>query len=435
MRPETRFARSGDLYIAYQVAGEGERDFVQSFGGPTHLEALWEIPEIAGTVEQLTHLGRVIVYDKRGAGLSDRPPGVVTLEERATDLVAVMDAAGSEQAVLVGSADGAAASLVTAALFPHRVSGVVASQVLASFLADAEHPWGMQPEAAEMFRHQQWGEAGSLSLIGFAPDPRLAEGWRRWERMAATPAAALWSFRSMMAIDLRPYLSRIHAPVLIVRPDEDFLVDPDGVTWLAEHLPDARVVDVPGRIGSAILPGGPVLDEIEEFVVGTRTSATTERALRVVLVTDLVGSTALLDRLGEDGWRRLLGSHRAVVRAALARYGGTEIDTAGDGFLATFELPTHALRCAQEIRDVCAGHGVAVRQGIDAGEVSVLPDGIAGLAVHAAARVAGHAGAGEVLVTETVLALATGNHAPCDPVGARVLKGIPGRRHLYRLGA
>lgn len=252
--------------------------------------------------------------------------------------------------------------------------------------------------------------------------------------MAATPSVALGFLRSIGALDLRPYLSRVRAPVLVIRPEEDLVVPLEAARWLVDHLPDARLVEVPGTHFESVLPGGPVLDEIEDFIAGTRTAGAAARRLRVVLITDLAGSTALLERLGEDGWRRLLGSHREVVRAALARWSGTEIDTAGDGFLATFELPTHALRCAQQIRDVSGQQGIAVRQGLHAGEVTLVADGIAGIAVHVAARVGAHAGVGEVLLTDTVLALVTGSRPPCEPVGARALKGVPGRWRLHRLG-
>ncbi|TRW45769.1 adenylate/guanylate cyclase domain-containing protein [Georgenia yuyongxinii] len=437
MRPEVRYARSGDLYIAYQVLGAGERDIVHSLGGPTNLEAVWDVPELAQMLEQLAHRFRVIVYDKRGAGLSDRSGEAVTVEERAADVVAVMDAAGSEHAVLIGSFDGAAASLVAAALFPGRAHSVAVTEIMAASTADEEHPWGFPAEFTRIlslsYLEGAWGEATILGMDGSDPGPRLMDAWRRWERMAATPSVALGFLRSMSELDLRPYLSRVRVPVLVIRPEEDFVVPLEAARWLVDHLPDARLVEVPGAHIASVLPGGPVLDEIEDFIGGTRTAGAAARRLRVVLVTDLVGSTALLERLGEDGWRRMLGAHRDVVRAALARYSGTEIDTAGDGFLATFHLPSQAIRCAAEIRDVSRGQGIAVRQGLHAGEVTLVSDGIAGITVHAAARVAAHAGAGEVLLSDSVLALVPRDHPPCEPVGMRTLKGIPGRWRLHRL--
>ncbi|WP_159796295.1 adenylate/guanylate cyclase domain-containing protein [Puerhibacterium puerhi] len=237
----------------------------------------------------------------------------------------------------------------------------------------------------------------------------------------------------MLQMDLRPYLSGVSAPVIVVRPKDGSLVPLEGVRWLVDHLPDARLIEVDGSLADAALPGGPVLAELEELVAGTRTATPARRELRAILVTDLVGSTALLRQLGDEGWRRLLASHRAVVRTALARYQGTEIDTAGDEFLATFTLPSNALRCAMEIRDVSRTQGVAVRQGLHAGEVSVLSDGIAGGTVHAAARVSALAGAGEILLTETILQMFAGDTPSCEPAGSRVLRGLPGRWRLHRV--
>ncbi|KQY47016.1 adenylate/guanylate cyclase domain-containing protein [Cellulomonas sp. Root137] len=440
MRPETRFTKSDDVYVAYSVLGVGDRNVVVSLAGPTHLEAMWEIPELAGFLEQLSTIARVAVFDKRGVGLSDRVSGDVDVATGAADIIAVMDAAEFETAVLVGGIDGGLACLAAAALYPERVLGIVGNELVATFIRDEDHPYGLIPETVQALQNISteggWGEARTLDMFGgqIGRDARVVGAWQRWERMAATPTTAAWSLRSMLAADARPFLADVHVPVLLLHVKDVPLVDVRAVHWLADHLEDARVVELGGSFLDLIVAGGPVLDELEDFLLGTRVSGGTRRELVAMLVTDLCGSTETAARVGEDAWRRLLEDHRRVVREALTRHGGREIDTAGDGFLATFRLASQAMSCAADIRDRCQADGVAVRQGVHAGEVSLVDGGVAGQAVHATARVAALAAAGEVLVSDTALMLAPGHHLPVEPAGTRTLRGLPGRWRLHRLG-
>ncbi|MEZ0447210.1 adenylate/guanylate cyclase domain-containing protein [Cellulomonas sp. ICMP 17802] len=438
MRPETQFTRSGEVYLAYQVLGQGDSEFLVVHGGLTHVEAMWDIPEISGFIEQLARIGRVAIFDKRGMGLSDRVTELVELDVSALDIIAVMDAAGLVRPVLFGPADGASQCFAAAALYPHRVTGIVALEPAPSFVVDNDDPWGFPEDVATSIREvvdRGWGQ-GVLLAMGagvVGHDPRVIAAFQRYERMAATPATAAWWVRCFLNTDSRPYLGTVLAPVVVIHARDNATALVGHVRWVADHLPNARILELDGDLADLLMPGGPVLDELEDLAAGTRVGGAAHRQLVALLVTDLVGSTRSMTSLGEEGWRRLLEDHRRMVRSALTRYAGTEIDTAGDGFLATFRLASQALRCAVDIRDGSAPTGVAVRQGVHAGEVSVFDAGVAGQAVHAAARVAALAGAGDVYVTDVALALCTGEHPPAEMVGTRVLRGVPGRWRVHRL--
>ncbi|NUU17295.1 adenylate/guanylate cyclase domain-containing protein [Cellulomonas humilata] len=440
MRPETQFTRSGDVYLAYQTVGRGDREFLIVNGGLTHVEAMWDIPELSGFVEQLAQVGRVAFFDKRGVGLSDRVTELSTLDISAQDAIAVMDAAGLAQPVLYGPTDGASQCLATAALYPHRVSGIVALEPAPTFVVDKDDPWGFPEDVAQMLQQmvaRSWGQ-GILLAMGagvVGQDPRVIAAFQRYERMAATPATADWWVRCFLNTDVRPYLAAVKAPVVVVHARGNAKALVSHVQWVADHLPNSRFLELDGDLADVSMPGGPILDELEDLAAGTRVGGAAHRQLVALLVTDLVGSTTSMSRLGEEGWRRLLEDHRRMVRAALTRYAGTEIDTAGDGFLAAFRLASQALRCAVEIRDESAPSGVAVRQGVHAGEVSIFDTGVAGQAVHVAARVAALADAGDVYVTDVALALCTGEHPLAEQVGTRVLRGVPGRWRLHRLAS
>lgn len=436
MRPETRFVRAGDLYLAYQVLGGGEREIVLAFGGPSHVEAVWDVPELAGFIEQLSDVGRVVIYDKRGVGLSDRVTGPLSAETAADDLVTVVDAAGFSRPVVVGIVDGASIALVAAVRHPDRIRAVVAVEPAPSFVPGGS-PWGLPLPDAEMIRRlaDNWGSGAMLATASGAlsADPRVMASWQRYERIAATPTTARWWLETLLALDVREYLPQVPVPVLVVHARHNLYARVDALRWLADQLPRSRVVELDGDIYEVLLAGGTMLDEAEDFITGTRISSSARRALVALLMTDLVGSTQTLARVGEHAWRRLLEDHRRAVREALRRYEGTEVDTAGDGFLATFRLPSQALRCAVDIRDTGEATGVAVRQGVHAGEITLLDGDIAGQAVHATARIAALGGAGDVVVSDAVLVLATGDHPPAEPLGTRTLRGLPGRWRLHRL--
>jgi class 3 adenylate cyclase/pimeloyl-ACP methyl ester carboxylesterase len=431
---ETRFTRSGDVDIAYQVFGDGERDIVMTMGWVTHLEVMWELPELAYFLERLGGIGRVIIFDKRGTGLSDRVAGMVTLEQRAEDVGAVMDAAQSEQAAFIGWGDGGGIGAMFAATNPERISALVLSAMAlittpAAVIAD--------PAQMQLFWdtiEQGWGNGNMLDLAApqHAGDPRLRTWWRRWERQSATPNAAATLLRWGAEADLRPVFTCVQAPTLFLERANADMIDPKAVRAAAELTPHGRYVELPG---DDVLPflgdPDPMLGEIAEFLTGARGSVDPDRALSTLLFTDIVDSTAKADRVGDREWRHILESHHSAVRASLRRFGGVEIDTAGDGFLATFSGPARAVRCACDIRDSVRELGLEIRAGLHTGEVEHRQDSVAGLAVHVGARVAAEAAPGEVLVTDVVRALVLGSGLSFVDRGSHTLKGVPGTWQLF----
>jgi class 3 adenylate cyclase len=440
MIPETHYAHSSGAEIAYRVVGEGPRDILFTLAFASHLDLLWEAPEYAEALDQLSRLGRVIAYDKRGTGLSDRELGDISALDRCDDVIAVMDAAGSREAVLFGWMDSGVISLLTAALHPERVTAVIAGEVMAVGHKDEGHPYGVDHAALEqainLVEGGGWGR-GLLATMMLPhvkfPAERLA-AIGRTESMAATPRAAARLLRMHADFDLRPHLAQIHCPVLLLHEVHFPLVSVEGITWLAERLPRAtlRVLDASPTPGSS-LPIATLTEEIQEFLLGTRVSPLGERRVLSLLVTDVVGSTAAAAAEGDRAWRHLLSLHRRSVRESLVRFGGTEVNTAGDGFLASFALPSMALRCAAQVVTEARDLGIEVRAGVHAGEVTLEGADLVGLAVHIAARVAAQAGPSEVLLTDTVRTLLSGADFTCDDVGERALKGVPGQWRLFRL--
>ncbi|MPV38542.1 adenylate/guanylate cyclase domain-containing protein [Georgenia subflava] len=425
--------RSGEVDIAYQVVGAGQRDVVVGIGWVSHLELLWELPESVHFLERLAGLGRLILYDARGTGLSDRPGGAPEVHDLVPDLVAVLDAAGSTRAVVVGWLDKAALALALAATHPERVEALVLGEPMASTVARPGHPDGLEPAVLETLASAvesgSWGTGALLPWIApsVADEPRIAAWWRRWERMSATPNTAAGLLRLLLDVDVRALLPRVRARTLLIHRAGTALVPAAAVRWLADALPDARYTELEGTDLAAFFGDTDTLmDEIEDFVSGTRTGADVDRALATMLVTDLVGSTAQAAALGDRRWRELLDWHHQEVRRLLARYGGTEIDTAGDGFLAVFDLPSRAISCALALSDHLAGHRLGVRAGLHTGEVVRAGTAVRGVAVHVAARVAALGGAGEVLVSGTVRDLVLGSGVMLTPRGTHELHGVPG---------
>ncbi|MFP3712447.1 adenylate/guanylate cyclase domain-containing protein [Puerhibacterium sp. TATVAM-FAB25] len=441
MIPRTHYARArGGAELAYKVLGDGERDIIFCAPYVSHLDALWELPELVDFTESLTRLGRLIVFDKRGTGLSDRGLHDVSAEQRSDDVIAVMDAAHSMTAVLLGVMDAGATSLVTAARFPDRTRAVIAGEVLACAAPDIEQPWGKEANWAQQLLGVTDAPDGGREIVGrvlgpeVAANPRLLDWVVRAGSMAANPSAAAHLFSAELPIDIRPYLPSVRAPVLVLHDAHNPLVSGEGVRWLAAQLPNATYREVSGRLPRATFtPFDEMFAEIAEFLTGTRAAGDAQRAVATLLVTDLVGSTAMLARSGDRNWKHLLDAHRASVRRALARHDGHEIDTAGDGFLSSFPLPSAALRCAADVVSDAVRLGLEVRAGVHTGEVSVHGPGVVGIAVHIAARVAASAGPSEVLLTEAVRALTAGTDIAVDTAGEHTLKGLPGTWRLYRL--
>ena len=428
MQPvETQFARSGDVDIAYQVIGDGPRDLIMTFGWVSNLDVMWELPELAAFLDSLSRLGRLVVFDKRGTGLSDRISSVVTLEERAADIEAVMDAVGSEQAVLVGWGDGAAIAAMFASSHPERASALVLSNFTLVPKGDSVVGDPLVLKAAWQAVEAGWGEGNFLPMVAplHASDARIQAWWRRWERLSATPNVAARLLEWGAEIDLGPVLPAVQAPTLFLERSEAALMDVDAVRTTAALVPGAKFVEVPGA--DLLLFFGdpdPVIGEIEEFLTGTRSIVDPDRALATVLFTDIVGSTETVQRTGDRQWRYALDSHHHEVRRSLGHFGGVEVDTAGDGFLATFDGPARAVRCACAIRDAVSNLGIQIRAGLHTGEVERRDRSIAGLAVHIGARVAALAGASEVLVTDTVKALVIGSGITFADRGVHALKGV-----------
>jgi class 3 adenylate cyclase len=433
---EIRFTRSGTVDLAYQVVGEGPLDIVLMIGWVSHLEILRELPEAAQFVDRFAAMGRVVLFDKRGTGLSDRPPGPSTYEEMVPDVLAVMDAVGMERAVLVGWVDAAALALVVAAAHPDRVRALVLGEVVATFTSDDDHPWGADPDVLDALAaaiESAWGQAILLPLIApsVAGDERIVAWFRRLERMSATPSMAGNLLRTGFT-DVRPWLARVTAPALLVHRRDAPLVPGDAMRWLASQLPDARFVEVPGDQTPGYLGDvDGLMDEIEDFLVGTRVGSVAFRRVVTVLFSDVVGSTERAAAVGDRRWHDLLQSHRREVRRLLAGYGGTEVDTAGDGFLVAFDSPTSAIRCGLAMCEASRAAGLDIRIGLHAGEVHCQADGVTGLAVHIGARVAAVAGAGEVLASQTIRDLVIGSDFEFSDHGRHRLKGVPGEWELF----
>ncbi|HSE81066.1 MAG TPA: adenylate/guanylate cyclase domain-containing protein [Gaiellaceae bacterium] len=438
MPRQIRYAESDGLRIAYEVFGEGPRDLVLVHGWVTNLELIWEHARVARALERLGSFCRVLNFDKRGTGLSDRVPvdRLPTLEERMDDVRAVMDAASCRRAVLFGHSEGGPMSLLFAAAYPERVEGLVLYGTFATRRWHEDYPWAPTPEERE--RHvravrEGWG--GIVHLPELAPgvmnDEEFREWWARYLRSSASPAgaAALTSMNS--DADVRAVLPTIHVPTLIVHRTGDRRTDIRGARWMAEQIPGARFVELPGEDHLIWADPDPILDQVEEFVTGVPPAAVPDRVLLTVLFTDVVASTELLAELGDEAWRGLLDRHDETVRRYLQRYRGREIATTGDGFLAVFDGPARAVRCAQAIADAVVALGLEIRAGIHTGEVELRGEDIGGLAVHVAARIAALASAGEVLTSATVRDLTSGSGIVFESRGESELRGVPGRWALY----
>ena len=436
--PSTSYTRSGDADIAFKVFGEGPRDVLVSFAFTSNVDVFFELSENVEFVERLMKLGRVIVFDKRGTGMSERGTDSVTIEQHSDDLIAVLDAAGSTQAVLLGWFDGGAACLATAARYPDRVQAVVVNEVLAVGHRTKGFPWGFRPKvsgvAMRALLSAGWGSGVMVRAVApeSAADSRLISWWMRFEAQSATPRGAARLLEAAGRIDIREFLPRVQVPVLVLH-DSNFRVLPtEAFQWLADQLPDGRLRLVK-RDGSAwsLLPSDDLIDEVEEFIVGTRSGG--RREVATLVVTDVVGSTDAVTRSGDANWRDLLVAHRESVRHSLARFSGREVVTTGDGFFTSFSLPSLALRFAEEVVADASELGLTLHVGIHAGEVVIRDADVIGIAAHVVARVAAAAGSGEILVTETVRGLVAGSPVRFQSAGDYTLKGVPGTWPLFRL--
>jgi len=440
--PDVRFAKSGDVNVAYRVVGEGPIDLVYVQGAYTHLDVDWELPAYRRYCERLAEFTRLVLFDKRGLGMSDRVPGATTLEVRMDDIRAVMDAVGSERAAIMGESEGGPLGMLFAAAHPERTRALILQGAEVRERTDEEWPWGeATPEEFEELAStipDRWGLGWGMSYLApsVGDQPYLQEWLARAQRNAATPGA--WeAFRRMAYdIDVRDVVPSIHVPTLIIHTVDDQICHVGNARWLAKHLPGAKYVELPGGDHLPWFDPEATLAEIREFLTGTREAEAPDRVLATVLFTDLVGSTERATTLGDRHWRELLDSHNSMVRAELERFRGREVDTAGDGFLAVFDGPARAIRAGKAIVESVRRLGLEVRVGVHTGEVEQLPGGkIGGIAVHIGARVAAAAQPGEVLVSSSVRDLVAGSGLAFVDRGVHALKGVAEERQLFAVAA
>ncbi len=433
--PETHYAKSGDINIAYQVTGTGPRDMILVPGWVSHLENDWEEPGSARFLERLGSFCRLIRFDKRGTGLSDRPGGMPDLETRMDDVRAVMDATDSRQAVVFGYSEGGPMSVLFAATYPARTESLVLYGSYAKRRDPVpEYPWAptwaqRQADAAEVER--TWAQEADLGKMAPNADEQLKRWWRARARASASPGAARDLILMNSQIDVRHVLPTVSVPTLVLHRRGDRDSSPDEGRYIAAHIPGARFVLLEGDDHPPYMNPDPIVDEIEEFVTGVRPAPDLDRMLATVVFTDIVGSTETAAQLGDSDWSRLLDRHHHVVRQALATFRGREVDTAGDGFLATFDGPARAIRFALAAGDGVRPLGLELRAGVHTGEIELAGEDVRGLAVHIGARVASLAGPGQVLVSSTVRDLTAGSGIDFEDFGARQLKGVPGEWRLY----
>jgi pimeloyl-ACP methyl ester carboxylesterase len=437
--PPTRYAENGEVHIAYQVLGEGPLDLICVMGSITNLNVLWEDPEYRRFCERLASFSRLILFDKRGMGLSDRVR-VGTLEDRMDDVRAIMDAVGSESAALFGVSEGGPMSMLFAASYPERTRALVLCGAEVKEETTDDWPWGEATReefeaAIDLDRVvDRWGQGliADFLVPSRKGDPQLRELLGRLQVQAATPHDAVAFMRMAFEIDVRHVAPTVTTPTLILHRVDDMVCHVENARWVARSIEGARYVELPGADHLPWIAGDDILDEIQEFLTGVREPAAPDRMLATVLFTDVVGSTAYARELGDRRWRDLLERHNDVIRRDLERFRGVEIDTAGDGFFATFDGPARAIRCARSIVDnVRSGVGLDVRSGLHTGECELSGDAVRGIAVHTGARVAAMAGAGEVLVSGTVKDLVAGSGIEFTDRGVHALKGIPGEWRLY----
>jgi class 3 adenylate cyclase/pimeloyl-ACP methyl ester carboxylesterase len=437
--PETRYAAGIDGHVAYQVIGDGPRDLVFIPNWGSNVEIMWEEPALARFLHRLASFNRLICFDKRGTGASDPVSlaALPTLEHWMEDVRSVMDAVGSERTALLGDAEGGQMAMLFAATYPERVSALVLTDATARHLRDVDYPCGLPARSVATFLQRMrelWGKGGLVPVMApsLAHDARFRRWVGRYERLSLSP----WSINAMYVThlerDLRNVLPSIHVPTLILHRAGNDHVRVGHGRHLAAHIPGAKYVEIPGNdhyffVGNTEM----ILGEIEEFLTGVRPAVELDRVLATVLFTDIVASTERAAGLGDKAWRALLDTHHGIVRGQLARHRGREIKTAGDGFLATFDGPARAIRCASAISDAVRPLGIEVRAGLHTGECELMGDDVGGIAVHIGARVVAEAAPSEVLVSSTVKDLVAGSGIQFADRGLRALRGVPGEWRLF----
>jgi class 3 adenylate cyclase len=447
--PETRYARSGPVHIAYQVVGDGPVDLVYVPSWLSQVEALWEEPAVVRFIERVTSFARLILFDRRGTGLSDPVIGAPTLEERMDDVRAVLDAVGSRRAALFGFSEGGPMSALFAATHPARTSALILYGTAPRALRAPDYPWGRAPEDDPTLHWdeiaERWGQVDDVGIDVWgrivevsrmspsaAGDERLQRWLARVLRLSASPGAAREIVRAIAETDVRDVLPLIRVPTMILHRVEDAIVPIEVGRYVASLMPRARYIELDGCDHLPVLgDSDAVIGEIEEFLTGMRQEREPDRVLATILFTDIADSTRHAVELGDKRWRDLLLMHDHVVRHQLERFAGREVKTIGDGFLATFDGPARAIRCARAIVEAMRPLGIEARAGLHTGECEVIGEDIGGLAVHIAARVSALAGRGEVLASRTVTDLVAGSKIRFAARGEHALKGVPGTWELF----
>jgi class 3 adenylate cyclase len=435
--PETEYAKSGELSIAFQVVGDGPLDILFAPGFVSHLEVGWEEPHSAAFIERLASFARLILFDKRGTGMSDpvdRPP---TLEERTDDIRAVMDAVGSERAAVLGVSEGGAMSTLFAATYPERTTALILYGTYARLPAGPDYPEGVEP--AILYQALDgiitgWGNGSNIRYWGpdYASDAPLVAWWGKLQRMSASPSMARNLVGSYGGIDVRGVLDAIRVPTLVLHRRRDQSIPFRLGRYVADHIEGSTFVQLEGADHLFFLgDAAALLDEVEAFLTGVRRGPDPDRVLATVLFVDIVGSTELASTIGDLRWTQLLESYYRVAARQVERFAGTQVRTIGDGILATFDGPGRAVRCALAIRDAVRALGIEVRAGLHTGEIELLKDDVGGIGVHIAARVIAAARPEEVLASSTVKDLVFGSGIEFESRGEHQLKGVPGTWPLF----
>jgi class 3 adenylate cyclase len=440
--PETRYAKAGDgVHIAYQVSGEGPLDIVMVPGFVSNVEVAWEMPFIRNQMERISSFARLIRFDKRGTGLSDRGDGIPTLERRMEDLHAVMDAAAVERATLWGVSEGGAMCMLFAATYPERTSALVLVSSFARVMSGRGQDFGIPAELRDVITEawvRDWGTGKVLGLFfpSAVGDPTMMQLFARYERNSARPGDVQAIIDMAAAIDLRPVLPSINVPTIVVHHAGDPVIVVDHGRHLAEQIPGARYVELPDADHVTIAEDAPdAFDDIREFLTGVREPVSGDRLLATVLFTDIVGSTDRAATVGDQRWRSLLDRHDEAVREQLRRFRGREVKTTGDGFLAAFDGPARAVECALALVAAVRPLGLDLRAGVHTGECEQRGDDLGGIAVHIGARVASLAQPNEVLVSRTVTDLVAGSGLRFVDRGEHELKGVPNRWQLFSVAS
>lgn len=443
MEPKTSYARSEEGHVAFQVVGDGPLDIVFIPDWVTNVDAMWEEPSLARFLRRLASFSRLICFDKRGSGVSDPVPlgSLPTMEQWMDDVRVVMDAVGSERAALFGHAEGGPMATLFAATYPERVQALVLADTFARLLRDSDYPYGLPAQAVETWLRkfgEFWGTGANADVVApsVAKDPRFRQWYGRYERLAMAPGAAVASYRTMFEIDLRAVLPTLRVPTLVLHRAGDHHIRVGHGRYLGAHITAAKYVELPGEdhvfhVGESDL----MLNGLQAFLTGVNEVPEEDRVLATVLFADMVGSTELVAQIGDRRWRDLLDGYYRLARQELGRFRGREIDTAGDGFFATFDGPARAIRCACALHGAVKGLGITIRAGLHTGECELVGDDVRGIAVHIGARVVARAEPGEVLVSSTVKDLVAGSGIRFIDRGIHALKGVPGEWRLFAANA